>query len=226
MRWKQLLFIHWPLPKSLIASLLPSGAEPDTFSGDAWLGIVPFFMRDVHPRGLPSVPGLSAFPELNVRTYVTVNGVPGVWFFSLEAASPVAVRLARAGFYLPYFNARMHTETSGGEVGFRSTRTHRRAAPATFAARYRPLPGTPAGDADLLHFLTERYCLYSAAPDGKLYRADIRHVTWPLQHAEVSFDTPPDEMTQQLGFSLPKSPPVLHYAERLDVTAGLPYRVC
>ncbi len=225
MRWTKLLFMHWPFPTSLLAPLLPPGAEPDTFASRAWLGIVPFLMRGVHPGGLPSVPGLSAFPELNVRTYVTVNGVPGVWFFSLEAANPVAVRLARAGFYLPYFDARMRARTREGEVVFRSARTHRNAPPAVFSARYRPRPGVPPEDAALLHFLTERYSLYSADAKGRLYRADIRHRTWPLARAEVSLELPPSEMTRHLGLDLPDIPPLLHYAESLQVTAGLPYRV-
>lgn len=225
MTWHDILFIHWPVPASTLRPLIPRGLELDTFSGSAWLGIVPFVMRDVHPRFLPSVPGVSGFPELNVRTYVTVRGVPGVWFFSLEAASPVAVRLARAGFHLPYFNARMRAVVGGGEVRFQSRRTHRRAAPANFRGRYRPLPGALSVDADLTHFLTERYRLYSADTRGQLYRADIHHEPWPLQRAEVELTTSPDEMTHQLGLRLPAAPPLSHYAERLSVRAGWPYRV-
>ncbi len=225
MRWDKLLFIHWPFPAAALGPLLPAGAQPDTFNGEAWLGLVPFLMRDVHPGGLPSVPGLSAFPELNVRTYVTVNGVPGVWFFSLEASNPVAVQLARTGFHLPYFNARMCARVRRGEVSFSSVRTHRGAPLAAFRAQYRPLPGLPTEDAALLHFLTERYSLYSADIRGQLYRADIRHQTWTLRRAEVDFDTPPSSMTQQLGLTLPATPPLLHYAEGLEVKAGLPYRV-
>lgn len=224
MRWERLLFMHWPLPMAVLEPLLPNGAKVDTFNGEAWVGIVPFFMTDVHPAFLPSVPGLSAFTELNVRTYVTVRGVPGVWFFSLEAANPVAVRLARAGFYLPYFDARMRGVVSGQTVSFRSTRTHHGAALATFGASYRPLPGTLEGSADLIHFLTERYCLFSARPGGRLYRVDVRHSVWLLGRAEVSFDVPPGEMTHSLGLTLPERPPLLHYAERVDVRAGLPYR--
>lgn len=224
MRWQKLLFMHWPLPPAALEPLLPPGAKLDIFAGVAWLGIVPFFMRDVHPRFLPSVPGLSDFLELNVRTYVTVNGVPGVWFFSLEAANPVAVRLARAGFYLPYFDARMHAVSRRGEVSFQSHRTHRNAAPAMFEVRYRPVPGTLAAAPDLTHFLTERYSLYSATR-GKLYRADIRHRRWLLESAEVRFEVSPNEMTWQLGLRLPETAPLLHYAERLEVVAGLPYRV-
>ena len=225
MRWEKLLFLHWPLPPSALTPLLPPGVKLETFGGDAWLGIVPFVMRGVRPRFFPRVPGVSGFPELNVRTYVTVRGVPGVWFFSLEAASPVAVRLARAGFHLPYFNARMRAEVDRGEVRFQSWRTHRRAAPASFRGRYRPLPGALSVNADLTRFLTERYCLYSADTGGRLYRADIRHGPWPLQRAEVELNTSPDEMTRQLGLRLPAAPPLSHYAERLSVTAGIPYRL-
>lgn len=224
MRWERLLFMHWPLPKGALEPLLPAGVAVDTFDGGAWLGLVPFFMRNVRPNVLPSVPGLSAFTELNVRTYVTVRGVPGVWFFSLEAANPVAVRLARAGFFLPYFDARMRGEVAGETVYFRSTRTHRRAAPATFRACYRPLPGPPEGSADLIHFLTERYSLFTQGPNGRLYRVDVRHRVWPLKPAEVRFGRPPGEMTRGLGLTLPEGPPLLHYAERIDVRAGLPYR--
>lgn len=224
MRWERLLFMHWPLPVAALEPLLPAGMKADTFDGDAWLGVVPFFMTNVHPTPLPSVPGLSAFTELNVRTYVTVRGVPGVLFFSLEAASPVAVRLARAGFHLPYFDARMRGGVAGETVSFRSTRTHRGAAPATFGAHYRPRPGTPEGSAALIHFLTERYCLFTEGPTGRLYRVDVRHEVWPLQRAEVAFDVPPGEMLNGLGLTLPERPPLLHYAEQVDVRAGLSYR--
>ena len=225
MRWDKLLFMHWPLTPSSLTPLLPPGIKLDMFGGEAWLGLVPFLMRDVHPGGLPPVPGLSAFPELNVRTYVTVNGVPGVWFFSLEAANPVAVRIARAGFHLPYFDAKMRARASRSGVHFKSTRTHHDEPPAVFSAYYRPLPDTLTEDAALLHFLTARYSLYSADPKGRLYRADIRHQTWPLTRAEVSLELPPSEMTRQLGLNLPDTPPLLHYAESLQVKAGLPYRV-
>jgi uncharacterized protein YqjF (DUF2071 family) len=221
MTWHDLLFMHWPVPASALRPLIPRGLELDTFSGCAWLGVVPFNMRGVRPRGLPSVPPLSHFPELNVRTYVTAKGVPGVWFFSLDAANPVAVRLARASFHLPYFDAKMACRRRGDEVRYESVRTHRGAPPAAFRGRYRPLPGT-VGDAALTRFLTERYCLYSAGAKGQVWRGDVHHLPWPLRPAEVELETHPDEMTRQLGLALPDTPPLLHFSARLEVLAWLP----
>lgn len=225
MPWEQLLFMHWPLPPEVLRPLLPPGITLDTFGGHAWLGIVPFVMSRVRLRGTPSLPGVSSFPELNVRTYVTVRGVPGVWFFSLKAASPLAVGVARAGFHLPYFTTRMRALERREEVEFESRRTHRGVAPATFAARYCQLAGPLATYPVLTYFLTERYHLYSIDARRRVYRAEINHKPWPLEPAEVHFMRSPDEMTRPLGVRLPETPPLLHYAARLEVVAGLPYRV-
>jgi uncharacterized protein YqjF (DUF2071 family) len=183
-------------------------------------------MEDVRPRFLPGVPWLSNFPELNLRTYVTHDGKPGLWFFSLDAHNPVAVRLARASFGLPYFDARMSFGVSGEEVRYRSVRTHKRALPAMFVGRYRPVgerfdsqPGT------LENFLTERYCLYSAGvnQERQVRRGDIHHVVWPLQGAEAEVEEL--QMTAQIGVELPETEPILHYAGRLDVVAWPPKRI-
>ena len=108
--WLELLFAHWPVKPDVLRSLIPPVFEIDTFEREAWVGVVPFRMRDIHPRGLPSVQGISHFPELNVRTYVTVDGKPGVYFFSLDAGNALAVAIARSVFHLPYFNAHMTTQ--------------------------------------------------------------------------------------------------------------------
>ena len=217
--------------------LVPSTLALDTYDGEAWISVVPFKMCDVHPRGLPAVPWLSHFPELNVRTYVKAKdgSRPGVYFFSLDAANPVAVVLARSLFRLPYFHAQMdlivHGQAASQISGYLSTgerlpdqnktiyyqsrRTHPGAAPATFVANYRPTdlsffaqPGT------LEHWLAERYCLYAVDGSG-VYRADIHHLPWPLQPAEAEF--PVNEIVSASGFRLPDTLPILHYAERVDV---------
>lgn len=224
MTWRDLLFMHWPVPPALLAPLLPPGVALETLDGAAWLGIVPFTMTAVRPRGLPSVPGVSQFPELNVRTYVRVQGRPGVWFFSLEAGSPLAVSLARRFFHLPYYRARMRAVRRGDVMTFRSVRTHRGAPPARFSGCYRPLVGETVKDA-LTHFLTERYCLYSADGRGRVFRGDISHRPWRLRPAEAALRWPPSEMTTPLGVALPPTAPLLHYAEPLRVTAWPPVRV-
>jgi uncharacterized protein len=224
MGWRDLLFMHWPVDESTLRPLIPSTLSLDTFDGSAWLAITPFRMSDVHPRYLPSVPPLSSFPELNVRTYVTAGGKPGIWFFSLDAANPVAVRLARATFHLPYFDAEMSCRVVGEEVRYRSVRTHRRAPGAEFVARYSPVgepfesrPGT------LEDFLTERYCLYAADGRGHVYRGDIHHHPWPLQRAELEIESL--AMTEQIGVALPETAPLLHFSKRLDVLAWPPRRI-
>ena len=224
MSWHDLLFMHWPIPEETLRSLIPSPLHLDTFDGSAWLGITPFRMSGTRPRSLPSVPPLSNFPELNVRTYVTAEDKPGIWFFSLDAHNPIAVRLARATFSLPYFDAKMSYHVAGEEVRYRSVRTHRGAKDARFAGRYRPVGGPfNSHPGTLEHFLTERYCLYAADKRGNVRRGDIHHHLWPLQPAEAEIDIL--AMTQQIGVTLPERAPILHFSKRLDVLAWLPRRI-
>ncbi len=224
MSWHELLFIHWPVRADLLRPLVPSELEIDTFDDEAWLGIVPFRMSGVHPRYIASLPWFSAFPELNVRTYVKAGGKPGVWFFSLDAANPVAVRVARTAFHLPYFDARMSSLNKADEIFYESTRTHHGAPHADFRARYQPTGNVfQAAVGSLESWLTERYCLYAANQSGRIFRGDIQHRRWPLQHAEVEIET--NTMAEQLGFKLPQTNPLLHFAKRLDVVAWLPQSV-
>ena len=224
MQWRDLLFMHWPVPADSLRLLIPEGLELDTFDGSAWLGVVPFDMRHVRPHFLPSVPWVSNFPELNLRTYVTAQGRPGVWFFSLDAHNPVAVRLARATFNLPYFDADMTCKVTGESVYYQSRRTHKGAKAADFVGRYRPT-GERAESTDLSRFLTERYCLYSANSKGQVRRGEIHHEMWPLQPAEVDLETSFSAMTTQVGVTLPDTPPLLHFSKRLDVLAWLPHKL-
>lgn len=217
MRWHDLLFAHWPLRASDLRAHVPRGLELDTFDGEAWLGVVPFTMSGVRPRITPPLPGISRFAEMNVRTYVTAEDKPGVWFFSLDAASRLAVRAARAFFHLPYFDARMEVRSTDGLVHYRSERTHRGAPEARFEARYRGVGTAPQGE--LERFLTERYCLYAARSDGALFRGEIDHEPWPLQAGEAEIETL--DMTRFLGTTLPDTRPLLHFAARLDVVAWL-----
>lgn len=220
-RWDDLLFAHWPCPEELLRPLLPPSLELDRFDGVTWVGIVPFRMTGVHLRWMPAVPTTGRFAELNVRTYVTDGRKPGVWFFSLDAASPLAVSVGRRWFGLPYFNADMQVSAAGDSVRYSSARTHAGAPPAAFDARY-----GPAGDVELAspgtlaHWLTERYCLYAADHRGHLRRAEIHHRPWPLQPAwaAISHNT----MAEAAGLTLPDTDPILHFARTLDVRIYAP----
>jgi uncharacterized protein len=213
--WGKLLFMHWPIPVELIRPLLPERLTVDTFQGSAWIGVVPFTMWGVRPTCAPPVPGLSAFHELNVRTYVHLDGVPGVWFLSLDAENALAVWGARAFFHLPYFNARMSLKQQERAVLYTSRRTHRGGPPAEFDATWvikdhlpESLPGS------LPFFLTERYCLY-AADRERLFRCRIFHPPWPLQEASLSSYR--STMIESHGLPAPVGDPLLHYAEALQV---------
>jgi hypothetical protein len=220
--WRDLLFAHWPVDPALMGPLLPPGLTLDTFNGEAWIGVVPFDLSYLALRGSPRRPALS-FLELNVRTYASVGDIPGVWFFSLDAASPLAVAVARATFHLPYFRARMRLTRDGDRIVYASERTHRGAPAAEFAGSYSPAgPVFRSQPGSLDHWLTERYCLYSADRADRLHRGEINHPPWPLQPAtaEITANT----MTASQGIDL-VGVPVLHFASRLDVVAWRPVRL-
>ncbi len=213
--WEHLLFAHWPVPAGTLRALVPPQLDLDTHAGRAWLGVVPFGMRGVYPRHTRPVPGLSTFLELNVRTYVTVGGRRGVYFFSLDAANPVAGAIARAWYKLPYFNARMTAQPLAGDAwAYTSARTHRGAPPAVFRGRYRPAgPVFQAAPGSLEWFLTERYCLYTVA-GGAVYRGEIHHAPWPLQAAEAELEV--NTLAAAAGVPVAARPALLHFARQLE----------
>lgn len=210
--WHDLLFAHWPVDEKLLRPLVPPELPLDTFNGQAWVAVAPFRMSRIRARGLPPMPGTSRFPELNVRTYVTYQGKPGVYFFSLDAGNLLAVWAARRFYHLPYFHAEMSTTQSGEEIIYSS---RRKSSPAELRAVYRPVaPVKLRQRGTLEHWLTERYCLYTVS-SGRIYRAEIHHAPWPLQDAEAKIEL--NTMGTAAGISLPSSSPLLHFARRLDV---------
>ncbi len=206
-RWTDLLFLHWEYPVAAIQATLPPGLYVDTYGGKAYLGVVPFFMCGVRPRFLPAVPGLSNFLELNLRTYVhDRSGVPGVWFYSLDANQPLAVELARRWFHLPYQHARMQaTRSPEGRLRYRSERRGPSMERAACVYEYAPGPDIPSPSTDSLEFfLVERYRLYSNSPRG-LRRGAVSHPPYRLCEARV---TAGDERLLVLdGFEATGRPP-------------------
>lgn len=224
-KWHDLLFAHWPAAVEELRPLIPRGLEIDTFEGQAWLGVVPFRMSGVRARGTIAMPGLSRFPELNVRTYVTRDGKPGVWFFSLDAANAVAVWAARVAFHLPYFRAAMKCEENSGWIDYVSARRGRHGLPAALAGRYRPIGETfAARPGTIEYFLTERYCLYTADKRGRIIRCEIHHRAWALQLAEAAFQE--NTMAVAAGIAIPDAQAeLLHFSRRQDVLVWAPERV-
>ena len=216
--WHDLLFAHWPVDARALQEKLPAGLLLDTFDGQAWVCVVPFRMTNVAPRGVPSIPFVSAFLELNVRTYVTLHGKPGVYFFSLDASSTLAVAAARTLFHLPYFAATMSVDAQGSQFVYTSSRQTRMDGAAEFAATYRPIGSVQRPQpGSLEYFLTERYCLYTVDRNFHAKRLEIHHPPWPLQVAEATIAV--NTMADAAGIRLPSTAPLLHFVRRQDVVA-------
>ena len=206
--WDDLLFVHYRVPSETLRAHVPDGLGVEEHSGAGWLGVTPFVVTALRARGLLPLPFVSSFRELNVRTYVTRDGKPGIWFFSLDASSQVAVEAARRLYRLPYFRADISMERRAGEILYDCSRADGKA----FGAAYRPDGGVfTAEPGSLEEFLTERYCLY-AEYQGDLYRADIHHRPWPLQPARARID-----LNTMPPFRVSQSDPLVHFSARQDV---------
>jgi uncharacterized protein YqjF (DUF2071 family) len=212
--WEELLFLHWRVDAGAVRRLVPDELDLDEHDGTAWLGITPFLISGFRLRGMFPVPVVSSFPELNVRTYVTAEDKPGIWFFSLDTPSLLAVEAARVAYRLPYFHARAALERKADRIEFTSARRNGE-RPFVFEATYRPAGGEASEPrlGTLEHFLTERYCLYARDERG-LHRAEIHHPPWELRPADVEIrlnTMPPD------GVEIGGEKPLCHLAERQDV---------
>ncbi len=203
-RWEDLLFLHWKWDPAEIQRTLPAGLTVDVFEGEAWLGVVPFFMRAIRPALLPPLPWLSYFLELNVRTYaVDERGRPGVWFYSLDCNRRIPVWLARNLFHLPYEHARMRASRAGGAIEYHS---QRRDAPGTSRFSYLPAgPPSAASPDSLEFFLVERYRLFAARPDRPIQSGRVHHRPYQLSAAAVGEQS--TDLLALNGFHPPARPP-------------------
>ena len=213
--WENLLFAHWRVPEDALRAVVHPDIPIDTYDGSAWIGVTPFTVTGLHSRGTPPPPVLANFHEINVRTYSTIDGKPGIYFLSLDAASRAAVATARKAYRIPYFHAAIDASDSDGSITYRHERIARDGPPAAFEARYRPT-GDPfeAEPGSFEHWATERYCLYTLDDDQRIHRGDIHHPPWPLQHAtaEIAHNT----MADPYGIEL-DGDPILHFARTQDV---------
>jgi uncharacterized protein len=213
--WHDLLFAHWPLPPDQIRPLVPPPLEPDLFDGEAWLGIVAFRLTGVRLRGLPAMPFVSSFPEINVRTYVRYGGWRGVLFLSLDADNPLGIPVARLFFRLPYIQARIACLPVEDGIRFVSYRGGESDPFPFFSAHYRPSGHAFTADPDSLEsWLTERYSFFEVDGAGRPLRCDVWHPHWQLQPAEADIEA--NTLARSHGITLPARDPLLHYAERMD----------
>jgi uncharacterized protein len=210
--WCDLLFAHWRVPAEKLRRVMPPTLPLHLYDdGSAWLGITPFVVKGLRPRGTPPLPWVSHFAELNVRTYVELDGKPGIYFFSLDAARRAAVIAARRVYRLPYFHARLRADRVGARIDYESKRIDSSGAPAAFRAQY-----SPAGeitDDPLARWLAERYCAYTVDENARPLRIDIHHPPWPLQPAEGELEA--QGMADQIGIRL-QGEPLLHFSARQD----------
>lgn len=215
-RWSELLFAHWKIDAPSVQATLPRGLFVDTFAGDAYIGVVPFFMQRVRPAWLPPLPWISWFLELNVRTYVhDAHGQPGVWFYSLDCNQPLAVSIARHFFHLPYFHARMSAKLNAGGIRYQCQRQGETGDPWC----YEWTPGaqsTPAEPSSLEFFLVERYLLFSADSKGHLMEGRVHHEPYRIHTPRVSKAS--SGPAHLLGFNLKGEPISLLGAESVDVS--------
>ena len=204
--WSHLLFLHWEMDPALIQEQLPPGLTVDTYDGKAYLGVVPFHMDNVRPSFCPTVPGLSWFLELNLRTYVhDENGVPGVWFFALDCDQWLAVKLARSLFHLPYQHAQMESYQHEGTLNYIS---RRKGCEQSQVYHYpAELSHSEAAEVGSLEFfLLERYRLFSVGRSGSIYSGLVHHS--PYQFQEVNITDYSTRMFSLCGFDEPRTPPV------------------
>ncbi|WP_338729896.1 DUF2071 domain-containing protein [Haladaptatus sp. DJG-WS-42] len=223
MGWRHVLFANWPVEPALVAAHLPDSLSVDTFDGQAWLSAVPFTNVAVRPAGTPQFAGFR-LPELNLRTYVTHDGEPGVYFFSLDAQGVLGVVGARLFHHLPYYYARISLATTAERVAFSCRRVHPGARPVRFQVTYRSTGEQFRAESDSLEaFLTERYRYYTEATSGELRFASVSHERWPLTEATVEWGA--NSLFRANGFADPASDPVYLYSPGVDTVASGSKRV-
>lgn len=172
--WNDLLFAHYPIKLKVLQTLVPDALPLDSFNGMGWIGVIPFHITDIRLRGLPPIPGTNRFPELNVRTYVTLDGKPGVYFFSLDADNRLAAEVAKLFYHLPYVNADMMVKQNGSIIDYKSRR--RSSNDAKLVCSYRPISEPfHATKGSFNEWMAERYCLYTLNTKGVPLRCDILH---------------------------------------------------
>lgn len=211
--WNNLLLANYPIKLDILRKLVPKKLPLDSFDGMGWIGVVPFHMTGLRLRGVPPVPGTDRFPQINVRTYITLDGKPGVYFFSLDAANWLAAKMAKTFFHIPYNFADIRVESSESTFHFESKRKD-----MGLVCSYRPISEpfyAEKGSFDW--WMVERYCFYTVNKKGVPLRCDILHRPWLLQRAEAEF--PQNTMLSMQGMQVESNNPTIHFSKKVEVRA-------
>lgn len=213
-KWRNFLFMHWPVNPELVSNLIPSPLRLDTFQGYAWLGYIAFLMDGIYPRALPKLPLTRRFPEINVRTYVQYDGKPGIFFLSIDVKNWASLKIARHWYHLPYHSSNVSIEHKGTTFSFQSIRNENNRH-ISFKALYKPISDVFSPEEGTLdHWLTERYCLYSRDKTSNIYCGEIHHLPWPLQKAE--FEIQSNSLLSPFNINLRNTNPIAHYSGGVD----------
>lgn len=213
--WRNMLFAHWPLPAAFLKPYIPAQLDLDTNGGSAWISMIPFQVSHTRLRGLPKFPFYHSYLEFNVRTYVLYKGIPGIYFFSLDASKWPAVIGGKISALLPYKHARMQLTLRNPVLHYSSERQHPNSPKEAFQAMYKPLSPPYVPDKNSLdYWLLERYCLWTTS-GKKLYRGDIHHDRWRVSQAAAVFYR--NTAASFLPRHFFQSDPLLHFSERKNV---------
>lgn len=222
-RWSNILFAHWPVLAADLRPRVPAPLELDTLEGEAWVGITPFCIRNLRLRGLPPLPLVSTFPEVDVRTYVRLDEKPGVFYFSLDAPNALVAAAAKMFYHMPYVTAEVEANTEGDHFHFRSRRERPDAPPVEFEGTYWPDSEVFRAEAGTREeWLIERWALYTVDREGEIDRVEIHRPPWPLQQAQAELRC--ESLAAANGLTLPGPPPMLHLSTGVESLIWLPKR--
>jgi uncharacterized protein YqjF (DUF2071 family) len=213
--WKNVFFIHLPVSAPSLRPHIPSCLDLDVYEGEPWISLVLFTIEGIYLKGIPfSV--VSAFPEINVRTYISYNKRPGVFFLSLDAKHWATYTIAKKWYHLPYYESQISVKQTNQFTSYNSIRKDRKVVPAEFKGTLKSLSETFYSKQNSLEYwLTERYYLYSSNQGKDAFRAKIHHEPWQLQEAKAEINA--NTLISSMNILPLNEDPIVHFSTGTNV---------